>query len=102
MRTTPSQPDPGLAWQALAGRERGLFAAVLHRGILDVLQLHGATDGPGRAIHRRARAWVASEEESYIFSFRSTCRALGFRPEQIRRKLAVLSLEEAQGHLSPR
>jgi hypothetical protein len=54
-----------------------------------------ASDGDGRAQFRDAEKWLFSDEQEWIFSFRSICDFVGLNPGAVRRNLLRWRLEVA-------
>ena len=63
---------------------RRLMAAVLKRAIDDVWASADRTPEGLRSV-RRARAYVASDDRAWPFSFRNLCEALGYDARVLRR-----------------
>lgn len=63
--------------------ERGLMCAVLERAVADYV-----SDKPYHQYHRQqARAFVASDDRIWPYSFLNLCEAVGLHPHAVRRAL---------------
>ena len=81
-------PGPGLseAEPHAVRPHRRLMAAVLKRAIDDVWASADRTPEGIRCV-RKARAYVASDDRAWPFSFRNLCEALGYDARVLRRAL---------------
>ncbi len=89
------EPDV-LAAEEYRGTQRGrvlyaeleLLAAVLEQGIGDYRRYVSARDTKGRALFLDAEAWLAGDDQDWVFSFTNCCDFLGVAPNYLRRRLA--------------
>lgn len=78
----------------LSGPVRRLALAVLQLAVLDVLRYASSPRPEERRLYRRARAWIASGERAWPFSFPNVCDALGICGERLRERLLTAVPEE--------
>ncbi len=78
----------------LSGPEPRLALAVLQLAVLDLLRFAGSRRPEQQRLYRRARAWVASTDRSWPFSFANLCEAIGICPERLRGRLLAVGREE--------
>ena len=72
-RSTRMTPEHRLMWEVL-------------RDAIDVLG-NGATGKDRVAQRERDLRWVQDDNETWIFSFRNVCEALGMDPDAVRRAI---------------
>lgn len=71
-------------WKKSLSPEKRLILAVLEDAVY-LFQKHlGAADGRGKDLFREAEEWILEKNSDRIFSFESTCEALGYNPEYVR------------------
>jgi len=87
----PSDPPAEFGYSAvhrgsIQSPERALMVAVLEDGIRTALGQIAGIDRYMKTLEiRRARRWLFSDRETYLFDFRSVCIVLGIEPGAIRR-----------------
>ena len=92
--TQPTAYMPAQHFDLTTGRQvpsgiRRLMAAILEDAI-NVYRSHAeATANDRRRLHAQARRWLASDDTTWVFSFRRITEALGIEPHGLRRKLRV-------------
>ena len=75
------RPCPGMT------PDRKLREAHLRRAIADLGYRNEGADG--RRIALDAETWIRDDDETWPFSFRRTCEALGVDPSYLRREIAA-------------
>jgi len=68
-----------------AAPERLLMLAILEDAISCCRRYARARDSRGRRLFADAAAWLASDDRSFVFSFRSICDVLGIDAPALRR-----------------
>ena len=107
LRTLFAPDGPVLALEPRRYRDpiagvRALMLAVLEGAIHDVQFYAHAVRPAAVRIYRDAAAWLASDDDGWLFGFVPICDALGFAAESLRReilagkKLNLLSLAHAK------
>jgi len=92
--TQPTAYMPAQYFDLTPGRQvptgiRRLMAAILEDAI-NVYRTHAnAATNDRRRLHAQARRWLASDDTTWVFSFRRITEALGIEPSGLRRKLRV-------------
>lgn len=92
--TQPTAYMPAQHFDLTPGRQvppgiRRLMAAILEDAI-NVYRSHAdATANDRRRLHAQARRWLASDDTTWVFSFRRITEALGIEPHGVRRRLRV-------------
>jgi len=68
---------------------RRLMAAILEDAINMYRSHADATTNDRRRLHAQARRWLASDDATWVFSFRRITEALGIEPHRVRRRLRI-------------
>ena len=90
------EPVTPAQWGAARGEnvalqpEKRLMLAVLSDAIELVLRDGSAVDERCAILIRRAAEWIGSNDCGWAFSFVNICEALGFEPERLRKRIALL------------
>lgn len=92
--TQPTAYMPAQHFDLTPGRQvpagiRRLMAAILEDAINVHRSYANATTNDRRRLHAQARRWLASEDTTWVFSFRRITEALGIEPHGLRRRLRV-------------
>lgn len=73
---------------SVLGRPEGrLVSAIFSRALLDYCTYVGATDRCGRRHFEDAESWIETRDESWPFSFESSCALLDLDSEAVRAEL---------------
>jgi hypothetical protein len=92
--TQPTAYMPAQHFDLTPGRQvppgiRRLMAAILEDAINVYRSYADATTNDRRRLHAQARRWLASDDTTWVFSFRRITEALGIEPKGLRRRLRV-------------
>lgn len=80
-------------------REKGLLAAIIHRGMMDAI---GSTSEKEQYWVRDARAWMFRADTKCKHSFENICLELNFSPKKIRKwVLAQINKSNAEKKYLP-
>ena len=78
----------GTAGHWRCGGERRLAAAVLTTAIDDLARYRESTSTSGRTAYHQARAWIASDDLHWPYSFVNICDALGLEATRVRKAVS--------------